>query len=80
MKKAILLFLLTVCSFRLSENAPTQDEHRAAEAKRYKLKGKVVSVDKAKKTAKIDARRDSGLYEGDDDEISRSAPIGSGKI
>ncbi len=43
------IFLLTAC-----QKAETQQTNTSANAKRYDLKGKVVSVDKAKKTAKIE--------------------------
>jgi protein SCO1/2 len=54
MKKAILLFLLTVLFAAACQKAPPPSSNTAAEAKRYNLKGKVVSVDKTKKTAEID--------------------------
>jgi protein SCO1/2 len=53
MKKAILLFLLTVCFAAACQKTPTQTQNASAEAQRYKLKGKVVSVDKEKKKAEI---------------------------
>jgi protein SCO1/2 len=53
MKKAILLFLLTVCFVSACQKTPPQNANASGETKRYNLKGKVVSVDKAKKEAKI---------------------------
>jgi protein SCO1/2 len=53
MKKAILLFLLTVCFVSACQKTPPQNADASGETKRYNLKGKVVSVDKAKKEAKI---------------------------
>ena len=52
MKKAILLFLLSVFFVSACQKTPPV-QNASAEAKRYQLKGKVVSVDKAKKEAKI---------------------------
>ncbi|HEX9961604.1 MAG TPA: SCO family protein [Pyrinomonadaceae bacterium] len=52
MKKAILLFLLTVCFVSACQKTPPP-QTASGETKRYNLKGKVVSVDKAKKEAKI---------------------------
>jgi protein SCO1 len=53
MKKAILLFLLTVCFVSACQKPPTPKPSAAADAKRYSFKGKIVSVDKAKKKAEI---------------------------
>lgn len=51
MKKAFLLFLLTI--FFVSACQKTPPQSAPVEAKRFKLKGKVVSVDAAKKKAEI---------------------------
>lgn len=48
-----LLILFSVFLFAACRNTPTQLQNASAEAKRYMLKGKVVSVDKAKKKATI---------------------------
>ncbi|HEX8370829.1 MAG TPA: SCO family protein [Pyrinomonadaceae bacterium] len=55
MKKAILLFVLSVFFVSACQKppTPTQNANAPAETKRYNLKGKVVSVDKAKKKAEI---------------------------
>jgi protein SCO1/2 len=51
MKKAILLFLLTICFAAACQKS--QPQTASGEAKRFTLKGKVVSVDAAKKKAEI---------------------------
>ena len=48
-----LLILLTTFLFTACENSQTQSTTISADAKRYNLKGKIISVDKAKKKAKI---------------------------
>lgn len=53
MKKAILLLIVTVLFASACPKPQTQNKEASAEAKRYTLKGKVVEVDRAKKTAKI---------------------------
>jgi protein SCO1/2 len=53
MKKAILLFLLSVFFVSACQKTPPPPQTAAGETKRYNLKGKVVSVDKAKKKAEI---------------------------
>jgi protein SCO1/2 len=53
MKKAFLLFLLSVLFVSACQKSQQQQPNAPAEAKRFNLKGKVVSVDKAKKKAEI---------------------------
>ena len=54
---AIIVFLFTSCS------SPSNSGSSSASAKRYPIKGKVVSVDKASKKAKIDHERVEGYME-----------------
>ncbi|CAN5814836.1 SCO family protein [soil metagenome] len=49
----LILFLFSILFFTACQKAE-QNQNASAEVKRYKLKGKVVSVDKAKKKAEID--------------------------
>ncbi len=47
------LILFSVLLLTNCQKSQTQSQNASAEAKRYALKGKVVAVDKAKKTATI---------------------------
>ena len=47
------LFLLSILLFTACQKSETQNQNASGEAKRYKLKGKIVSVDKAAKKAEI---------------------------
>ncbi len=53
------VFLLTACQKTETSTSPTASEN----AKRYNLEGKIVSADKAKKTAKIDHKDIPGFME-----------------
>lgn len=53
MRRAVLFLLFTVLFAAACQKSQTQNLNASAEARRYDLKGKVVSVDKAKKKAKI---------------------------
>jgi len=53
MLRAILFVLLVIFTFSACQKTETP-QNTSAEAKRYTLKGKVISVDKAKKTAVIE--------------------------
>ena len=53
MKTAILFLLFTVLFVSACQKGETQQLNASSEAKRYTLKGKVVSVDKAARKAKI---------------------------
>jgi len=53
MRKVILFLLFTVLFAAACQKAETQNQNATAEAKRYKLKGKIVAVDKAKKKATV---------------------------
>ncbi|HVE59245.1 MAG TPA: SCO family protein [Pyrinomonadaceae bacterium] len=53
MLRAILFVLLVIVTFSACQK-PAPPQNTSAEAKRYTLKGKVISVDKAKKTATIE--------------------------
>lgn len=47
------LFLLSILLFTACQKSETSNQNASGEAKRYKLKGKIVSVDKAAKKAEI---------------------------
>ena len=47
------LFLLSILLFTACQKTETSNQNASGEAKRYKLKGKIVSVDKAAKKAEI---------------------------
>jgi protein SCO1 len=49
----LIIFLIAILLFTACQKAE-QNQNASAEAKRYKLKGKVVSVDRAKKKAEIE--------------------------
>ncbi|CAN5320888.1 SCO family protein [soil metagenome] len=48
------IFLLAILLFTACQKTQTQNQNTSTEAKRYKIKGKVVSVDKAAKKAEIE--------------------------
>jgi protein SCO1/2 len=48
-----ILFLISILLFTACPKSQSQNKEASAEAKRYPLKGKVVEVDRTKKTAKI---------------------------
>ncbi len=48
-----LLIFISILLFTACQKTQTQSQNASAEAKRYELKGQVVAVDKAKKTATI---------------------------
>lgn len=48
-----LLFLFSIFLFTACKKAETQSQNASADAQRYELKGTIVAVDKAKKTATI---------------------------
>ena len=58
-----VVILLSVLLFAACQKSPTQSPQASANAKRYALKGKVVSVDKAKKKAKIEHEEIPGFME-----------------
>lgn len=49
----LIIFLFTILMFTACQKPQTQNQNASSEAKRYKLKGKVISVDKAAKKAEI---------------------------
>lgn len=53
MKKVILLLIFTVLFASACPKSQSQNQNASAEAKRYPFKGKIIEVDKSKKTAKI---------------------------
>ena len=66
----LILFLFSILLFTACRKAE-QNENASTEAKRYKLEGKVVSVDKANKKAEIDHK----AIEGYMDAMTMSFPI-----
>jgi protein SCO1 len=59
----LVVILLSVMLFAACQKSPTQTPQASANAKRYALRGKVVSVDKAKKKAKIEHEEIPGFME-----------------
>lgn len=53
MKKAVLFLIFIAIFASACPKSQSQNKEASAEAKRYNLKGKIVEVDRAKKTAKI---------------------------
>jgi protein SCO1 len=59
----LIIFLSAVFLFTACQKATTQPPTASANAKRYDFKGKIISADKAKKTAKIEHEAITGFME-----------------